>query len=57
MIGKLLCKLGFHKWESLWRPSKCSFYPFDILVSKTCTRCKKTIVPTEKGHSPDDAVL
>ena len=56
-MGKILCMLGLHKWESQWRPSRCSYYPFDILVSKTCKRCKKIVVPTERGHNPEDGVL
>jgi len=40
-VGKILCKLGLHKWESIYRKSRCEYYPFPILVSKTCARCGK----------------
>lgn len=46
-MDKLLCLFGLHKWEKLWRPSRCSYYPFDILVNKTCKRCSKTVIPEE----------
>lgn len=54
MIGKLLCLIGIHKWEAQWRPSRCSYYPFDILVSKTCQRCEKVVVPQRPNHTDDD---
>jgi hypothetical protein len=48
MIERILCLINIHKWEGLWRPSRCSYYPFDILVHKKCTRCGKIIIPEEK---------
>jgi len=54
MIGKLLCLIGIHKWKGLWRPSRCSYYPFDILVNKTCERCGKVVVPDQPHHSSDE---
>lgn len=40
-LHKLLCFVGIHNWESIYRKSKCEYYPFPILVSKTCTKCGK----------------
>jgi len=54
MIGKLLCKIRLHKWEKHWRPSKCSYYPFDILVSRTCKRCDRVEIAKEKPHDNHD---
>jgi len=53
MIGKVLCLIGLHKWVGLWRPSRCSFYPFDILVNKTCKRCGKVVVPKQPTRPSD----
>jgi hypothetical protein len=54
MIGKVLCLVGLHKWVGLWRPSRCSFYPFDILVNKTCDRCGKVVVPKQPTRPSDE---
>ena len=55
MMHKLLCKIGLHKWVKNWRPSRCSYYPFDILVNKTCERCGKVVEakPPVRSHDED----
>ena len=38
-LKNLLCKIGIHDWETIYRKSRCEYYPLPILVSKTCKRC------------------
>ena len=49
-LMNILCKIGLHKWEGKWRPSRCPYYPFPILVHKECKRCGKIVEPDEKGR-------
>jgi len=54
MMKNLLCKIGLHRWQKNWRPSRCSYYPFDILVNKTCKNCGKIVVPEEKKRNDNE---
>lgn len=54
MIGKLLCKIGFHNWihERVYLPSIYAKIVTRFSLIKTCKRCGKRIILVDYHYDP-----